>query len=152
MTVFPACLQLSPVCVRRKTMATPTATAVGIQPQVKIAPSSDMRWHFTTRIAFRFLFIYWILYSFPFPLNYIPGITFLTGKYVQMWHAIEVWVGKHVLHLSYPITVFQNGSGDTTSDYVEALCFLALGVTAALVWSALDRNRAEYQTLHQWLR
>src|SRR5262249_27632670 len=76
----------------------------------------------------------------------------VTGKYVQMWHAIEVWVGKHVLHLSYPITVFQNGSGDTTSDYVQVLCFLVLCAAAALIWSVLDRKRTEYRKLSEWLR
>src|SRR5262245_55863474 len=101
-------------------MAAETATVAAIQPGAEAAqPEPAKRWHSATPIAFRFFFAYWIIYSFPFPLNFIPGITLLTGKYVQMWHAIEVWVGKHVLHLSYPITVFQNGSGDTTSDYVQ---------------------------------
>ena len=36
------------------------------------------------------------------------------------------WVGRHILHLSYAITVFPNGSGDTTYNYVEVLCFLAV--------------------------
>src|SRR5262249_20281215 len=133
-------------------MATEAATMEAIQPQMEDAqPELTTRWHSTTRIAFRFFFAYWIIYSFPFPLNYIPGISWLTGKYVQMWHAIEVWAGKHVLHLSYPITVFQNGSGDTTSDYIQAFCFLVLGAAAALIWSALDRKRAEYRQLNQWL-
>jgi uncharacterized membrane protein YphA (DoxX/SURF4 family) len=133
-------------------MATEAATIAGMQPHVEGAqPQERMRWHSVTRIAFRFFFSYWMVYNFPFPLSAIPGTAWLTGKYVQMWHAIEVWVGQHILHLSYPITVFAGGSGDTTSDYVQALCNLVLGVTAAVVWSVLDRKRAQYQKLHEWL-
>jgi uncharacterized membrane protein YphA (DoxX/SURF4 family) len=68
-----------------------------------------------------------------------------------LWHAVVPWVGKHVLHLSHPITIWDTGSGDTTYDYVQALCVLTLAVVATLVWSILDRRRANYERLHQWL-
>ena len=110
------------------------------------------RWNVLARISLRFLFAYFVLYSFPFPLYEIPGSGRLLNKYTQMWHAIEVWTGKHVLHLSYPITVFRNGSGDTTSDYLQVLCFFVLAATVCLIWSLLDRRRAGYPRLYLWLR
>jgi len=60
------------------------------------------------------------------------------------------WVGKHLLHLGYPITVFTNGSGDTTYDYVLTLCLFVVAIAATAVWSILDRKRPNYQKLHQW--
>jgi uncharacterized membrane protein YphA (DoxX/SURF4 family) len=62
------------------------------------------------------------------------------------------WVAQHWLHLAQPITIFSNGSGDTTYDYVKVLCFLVLAAAAAIVWSVLDRKRQNYARLHQWLR
>lgn len=121
-------------------------------PEMPANAGGATRWNMATRISFRFLFAYFVAYSFPFPLSEIPGSDYLVNKYVHMWQAIEVWTGKHILHLSYPITVFANGSGDTTSDYVQAMCFLVLAATVCLIWSVLDRGRANYARLYPWLR
>src|SRR6516225_9609804 len=69
-----------------------------------------------------------------------------------LWHRVVPWVGKHILSLATPITIFSNGSGDTTYDYVLVLCFLTISAIGALVWSFLERQRSDYQVLHQWLR
>ena len=60
------------------------------------------------------------------------------------------WVGKHLFGLD--ITVRTNGSGDTTYNYVQILCFAALSAAAALVWTLLDRRRPHYARLYEWLR
>lgn len=69
-----------------------------------------------------------------------------------LWHHVVPWVGEHVLHLSTYITIFTNGSGDTTYDYVLILCELFLAVVATVIWSALDRKRPNYRLLYEWLR
>jgi uncharacterized membrane protein YphA (DoxX/SURF4 family) len=56
------------------------------------------------------------------------------------------------LGLPADITVFTNGSGDTTYDYVSVLCQLVLALAAAVVWSMLDGRRREYARLHEALR
>jgi uncharacterized membrane protein YphA (DoxX/SURF4 family) len=35
---------------------------------------------------------------------------------------------------------------------VELLCFVIVAALAAIVWTALDRKRRHYRTLHEWLR
>lgn len=118
-----------------------------------LAPSGGAtQWHAITRVGFRFFFVYFLLYSFPRPLTYIPGSDRIFARYTQAWHATEVWVGEHVLHLGAPMTRFTNGSGDTTSDYVRVMCLLVLAALTAEVWSLLDRRRADYRKLHSWLR
>ena len=112
----------------------------------------QLRWGISTRIAFRFAFTYLALYTLPFPLDYFPYSDTITRLYTALWHAVVPWVGKHILLLSYDITVFTNGSGDTTYDYVHALCLLTIATIVAIVWSALDRKRLEYSKLYQWLR
>jgi uncharacterized membrane protein YphA (DoxX/SURF4 family) len=122
------------------------------QPQVVLTSSEQpVLWRLSTRIAFRFICAYVFIYGFPFPLDAIPYAgNYLSGKYTALWQKAVPWVGAHVLHLSYPITIFTNGSGDTTYDYVLNSCFLVLAMAAATVWSLLDRKRPNYRKLHQW--
>jgi uncharacterized membrane protein YphA (DoxX/SURF4 family) len=110
------------------------------------------RWGLAKRVAFRFVFVYLLLFNFPFPFGDPTFTPIIPEAYENLWHSIAQWVGKHVLRLGSDITVFANGSGDTTYNYVQALCFLSLAVFAALVWSALDGRRANYERLYGWLR
>jgi hypothetical protein len=110
------------------------------------------RWTLATRLGFRFVFAYFVLYIIPFPVDSLPFTTTLVQKYNDLWQAIVPWVGKHLLRLSYDITVFTNGSGDTTYNYVQVLCFLMLAMLAAAIWSVLDRRRLNYERLYLGLR
>jgi uncharacterized membrane protein YphA (DoxX/SURF4 family) len=113
--------------------------------------SKTVHWSNVRRFAFRFAFVYLILYNLPFPLGAIPHTDSLIEFYNSFWHKIAPWVGKHALHLKTDITVFTNGSTDTTYDYVLILCFLAIALAAAIFWSFLDHPRANYDRLNQWL-
>ncbi len=117
-----------------------TARTELARPLLVRQPDRNQRmaeWSLATRIAFRFVFAYFVLYAFP---------------YQAPLERVVPWVGSHILHLSHAITVFPNGSGDTTYNYVEVLCFLAVATVATLTWSLLDRKRANYERLFQWLR
>jgi uncharacterized membrane protein YphA (DoxX/SURF4 family) len=123
-------------------------------------------WSATEKICFRFFCCFFLLYTFPFPLSNIPFASELTDineaitgwyfaifdAYNNMWHAIIVWVGKSILGLSRPITVFTNGSGDTTYDYVLLLTHFILAIVATVIWSLLDNARPSYRTAYYWLR
>lgn len=109
-------------------------------------------WNLTKRILFRFICSYLILYNLPFPISELSFTTYLSDLYRDIWYKIVPWVGKNILHLSYDITVFPNGSGDTTFNYVQLLCFLVIAILTTLIWSIFDRKRPNYETLCQWLR
>jgi hypothetical protein len=109
-------------------------------------------WNVGSRIGFRFVFAYLVLYCLPFPIGYLPGTERAGDWYDLIWQKVTPWVGKHLLRLSRPILVVTNGSGDRTCDYVEALCFLVLAAVAAFVWSVLERRRENHQSLHSVLR
>jgi hypothetical protein len=115
-------------------------------------PQLEPRWSFTLRLSFRFAFTYLVLYSFPYPLTAIPGVTFLSKWHTTLWNNIVVWTGTHVLHLTQPIQIALNGSGDRTYDYVQISLILVFALAAMLLWSLLDRKRKNYIYLHQWLR
>jgi hypothetical protein len=106
-------------------------------------------WPLALRVAFRFWFAYLVLFFFPLPSG-LADPEWLSGALDPLWHAVAVWVGAHALHLS--ITIFSNGSGDTTYDYVRILCMAILAGLATVVWSVLDRRRTEYTALHGWGR
>jgi uncharacterized membrane protein YphA (DoxX/SURF4 family) len=132
--------------------------------QTLIEPTQP--WTPTQKGGFRFFCCFFLLYIFPFPLNSIPFVNELSGisekltgwynavfdAYTNMWHAIIVWIAKNILHLSYPITVFSNGSGDTTYDYVLLLTHFLLALLATIIWSLLDKNRESYRKGYYWLR
>lgn len=109
-------------------------------------------WHPVTRVVFRFAFAYLILYILPFPVGSVPYTEALAEPYTKLWNAIVPRVGRGVLGLDREIAVAFNGSGDRTYDYVLVLCLLVLALAAAALWSLLDRRRAAYPRLHQWLR
>jgi uncharacterized membrane protein YphA (DoxX/SURF4 family) len=126
-------------------------------PSARAVPAEEtttpLRWHAAKRIAFRFAFAYLVLYNLPFPLDALPGLAEIVYEtYTGLWNLVVPWVGRNVLFLSYEITVLPNGSGDTTFNYVQVFCFLVVAAVATIVWTALNRNRLEYERLHTWLR
>lgn len=102
------------------------------------------QWSLSSRIFFRFFFVYFALYIFPFPLNLVEFYDFSL-----IWDAPVLWLGETLF--GYEITVRPNGSGDTTWNYVQVLLFAIIAVIATVVWSVVDRHRASYDTLYLWL-
>ncbi|MFY9708641.1 MAG: hypothetical protein WAK88_00555 [Candidatus Cybelea sp.] len=126
------------------------APAAESGPTVNAAPA--LRWSLSLRIAFRFAFSYFLLYCAPFPLTWIPYLNQAEEWVSGFWHAIVPWVAAHVLHLPRPITIFENGSGDTTYNWIQVGCFLVTAIIATVLWSVLDRKRPSYDRLYRWSR
>src|SRR5262249_33197169 len=96
-----------------------------MQPQMKseikvispaIGPAIATRWNPGQKVALRFACVYFALYYLPFPF-YLPIVNEgITDWWELPLHRLLPWIAQHVLHLAHPITVFSNGSGDTTYD------------------------------------
>ncbi len=112
------------------------------------ASAAPPPWSPARRFAFRFLFSYVALYSFGLAGNSELDYKWLTLE--KLWHALVPWLGRHLLHKD--ITVFTNGSGDTTYDWLLVASWGALALLAALVWSLVDRRRLQYERLFGILR
>lgn len=113
--------------------------------------STTVTWSSFKKVAFRFSFIFFSLFiiivnngTFPFWDIVMKYPTELLQKFIP-------WVGKHILHLSYDITTFTNGSGDTTYDYVIVFCIAVIAFAGTIIWSLIDKKRKNYQTLYYWL-
>jgi uncharacterized membrane protein YphA (DoxX/SURF4 family) len=109
-------------------------------------------WSRIHRVAFRFAFIYLVLYNLPFPLGTLPHTVRAAQTYESLWDKVVPWIGNHLLSLHHEIVISNNCSGDTTYDYLRVLCSLGLACVGSLVWSLLDRSHSEYERLHHWLR
>lgn len=109
-----------------------------------------IEWPLPKRVGFRFLFAYLVLYSFPFPADYIPVVgAWLVRPYMAMWKVVLPWVGKSVFHAD--ATLATTGSGDMTWNWVQFVCMLAMAAMAAVIWSVLDRKRTDYVQLYRYL-
>src|SRR5688500_1062522 len=107
--------------------------------------ASSPAWGIARRYLFRFWCSYMLLYSFPFPIYYVP-LPFrdkIFGWYFQLGDMLVTWAGKQVFNVD--ISLQPNGSGDSTYSYVQVFCYLLIAIFAALVWSVLDRKRAHYR-------
>jgi len=116
-------------------------TLINEQPQA--------RWHPLTRTAFRFAFVYLLLYNLPFPLTAFPYVDKAAEWYNSLWTWIVPRLAKAVLNKEVA-TVF-NGSGDRTYDYLLVALLLLISLVAAIIWTVLDRKRPAYPTLYRWL-
>ncbi|HEV7504313.1 MAG TPA: hypothetical protein VGS07_05345 [Thermoanaerobaculia bacterium] len=113
----------------------------------------EERWSLLKRVAFRFLFSYFVLFFLTG--QEVAGIPFsepLVEKYTKFWYGIAVWIGKHLLHIKYDIVMNGDGSGDTTFQWILLPCYLTLAAAVTMIWSVLDRRRPNYKRLYAWFR
>ncbi|MBB5395869.1 hypothetical protein [Mucilaginibacter sp. AK015] len=108
-------------------------------------------WSPLRKLSLRFFMIFFIAYIVFNPNGVLPNIDKLYEIYIEPVHTLIVWLGKHVLHLSKPITVFTNGSGDTTYDYVLLFFCFVTAIVSAIIWSVADRKARNYNNLFYWL-
>jgi hypothetical protein len=108
------------------------------------------RWSLPTRIAFRFIFAYLVLYLPTVFFNAFPAFEWETDPYTRLCDPVVLWVGRHVFGVE--ITFRPAGSGDTTWNYVQIFCFAVLAAAVAVLWSVIDRRRPQYRGLNNWLR
>lgn len=116
------------------------------------APATNRQWSLATRIAFRFTFAYFILWAYPRAVGSLGNGIKYSNPLRDMWQAVVPWVGTHVLHVAGDFTEVANGSGDQLYDYVLIFCIALTAALITLTWSILDRKRANYAGMYQWLR
>lgn len=112
-------------------------------------------WGPLRRAAFRFAFVYLVLYNSYAPfswLNDVPIAGAPLQAYDALWQAFVAWFWKCALGLPGEVSTASNGSGDRTYGYVEWFTVAALASIATLAWSLLDRRRANYARLWGALR
>ena len=109
-------------------------------------------WSPAKRFGFRLLAVYFVLYTLPFPLGFVPGIGSPLERGVRwLWTTGAQWVGSHVLGLEGELFLGPTGSGDTTFDHIKLLMTAVLALAGALAWTLADRRRRRYEIAPRWL-
>jgi uncharacterized membrane protein YphA (DoxX/SURF4 family) len=116
-------------------------------PTQQLAP-----WSKPEKIFFRFCFLYFATYIFFTPNNDLPLVNTLYEGPNNLLHRLVPWFANHIFGYKKPITIFTNGSGDTTYDYMLWFVGIALTLTGTIVWTLLDKKRKGYQALYYWIR
>jgi uncharacterized membrane protein YphA (DoxX/SURF4 family) len=119
------------------------------EPRATVESNS---WRASTRVAFRFVFSYFLLYIFPGAVGSLGADMPINDAYRRMWHGIVPWVGENLLHLHGDMLEVANGSGDQFYDYILLLCLFVVAIVATAVWSWIDRKQENYDQLYEWLR
>ena len=101
-------------------------------------------WNRGILIAFRFFFVYFVLYLFPFPLHVLPFTGIIIQPLSQFSSNIVEGVGNI---LGIPVSIVNGGSGDAAFYYVQFFLFLFYAAVITLAWSVLDRRRFNYRAL-----
>jgi uncharacterized membrane protein YphA (DoxX/SURF4 family) len=125
--------------------------------------AEESRWNIGTRIAFRFVCSYFLVYCFPQPAWYVaeylsPWVSWPMSLYGRlfgwtdtMWNTPTLWVAAHVFH-TMPSMADNGGSGDTAFDWLELVVCFAVAVVATLVWSVVDRKNRYDERIYPWFR
>jgi hypothetical protein len=115
------------------------------------------RWSLPTRVAFRFVFCYLLLYAACCGNATLWEVLPLVGLRAEglaahPFNHLAQWLGP-VFHLhGAGAHLHASGFGDRALDWIAALLMAVLAVAATAMWSVLDRRRMEYRTLFAWLR
>jgi hypothetical protein len=113
------------------------------------------RWSAGTRLAFRFCFVYFGLYSLATQIFggvfLFPNFSFPALGTIWPMRQITLWCAEHIFRVTSPL-LYTGNSGDTVFHWVQTSWLLVLAGIVTAAWSWLDRARHDYATLHKWFR
>jgi hypothetical protein len=107
---------------------------------------------FLQRFVFRFVFVYLVFYSFPFPVDSFQFTEPIAHPYYAALDYLMMQAGKFIFHI--PVTVAFPGFDkvdDSGYGLVFLYCNLVVSILVGLVWTLLSRQRNHDAKLHQWL-
>lgn len=120
--------------------------AATLPQQRMIAQATWPAWQ---RIAFRWTFCYFMLYSFA-SLIELTRLHAVWDAYNKFWHTVVPLFADFALNIN--VSTLPNRSGDTTYNYVEVILFAGIAAVVTVIWSVVDRKRENYDRLFAWFR
>ena len=116
--------------------------------------TQTLAWNVYQKFAFRFVFIFFILFIvlLDWSVNTILEYLYYEGPLSNFLDILISWVGKNLFHISYTIISPYDGQhNDRTYVYLLYFTMAVAAALGAIIWSALDRKRTNYQALYYWL-
>jgi hypothetical protein len=108
-------------------------------------------WSPAQKWGFRFSLLIFVLFILCNSNGAVPLLSNYESLYMAPVQKLVVWLGAHVLHLAQPITMFTNGSGDTTYNWVVILLITVISLVGATIWSLVNTKPMSYDRLYYWL-
>jgi len=108
-------------------------------------------WGLLQKIAFRFFFVYFILYVILQPNGIIPFSDNLNEIYLHPMVLFVPWLAKHLFHLKVIVYSYESGSGDRLFDFLVYALILIIAAISAAIWSFTARATRNYNKLFYWL-
>ncbi len=113
--------------------------------------NKETQWSFLKKYSFRAFLILFVLYITFNNNGAFPYFEILAHWPVELMHRFIPWFSANVVGYEYDYTIFTNGSGDTSYDYVLLLFSTLFSLIGAAIWSAVDYKRKNYNKLYYWL-
>ncbi|MFI5152940.1 MAG: hypothetical protein ACHQET_06365 [Chitinophagales bacterium] len=121
-----------------------------------LTPALLKPWKSPEKILFRFFFLFLgffaltyaiapILFSFKVRYKSIQKMFGLLSKSIY-------WLDQHIYHIGYDPKRHESLPGDNYYGLVYFLTLLILAMVACIIWSWIDRRRADYDRLYYWFR
>lgn len=110
-------------------------------------------WHPLKKLLFRFAFLYFVIYCFPFPLDAFELTKPLAQPFYSLLDFLIPRIGEKWFHIraSPAFPMF-----DKFDDSGYGLVFLYINIivsaVGAIFWSLFDRKRENYEQQYQWLK
>jgi hypothetical protein len=111
-------------------------------------------WNRYKKIAFRFAFIYFILFIIflDWSVNPVLSYFYYERGMAELLDVIIRWTGKNLFRIEQTIISPYDGQhNDRTFIYLLYFVMALVALLGTMIWSVLDRKRRNYQTLYYWL-
>ncbi|MBP6025550.1 hypothetical protein [Ferruginibacter sp.] len=116
--------------------------------------TETLPWNIFRKIAFRFAFIFFILFIvlLDWSVNPVLSYFYYEGGLGKFLDVIIAWTGKYIFHVPYTIiSPYDAQHNDRIYIYLLYFIFAMVAIVGTIIWSALDRKRTNYETLYYWL-
>ena len=108
------------------------------------------KWTLTEKMLFRFFFVYFVLYCFPFPVITFQFTQPLTYPFMGFMEWLVPKVGILFFNWEIENSRFAFRLADSGFGIIYLFINLVLALLIALLWSIADRRRINYERLNEW--
>ncbi|MES2393526.1 MAG: hypothetical protein V4555_17955, partial [Acidobacteriota bacterium] len=119
-------------------------------------PSTPQPWTPLTRFAFRFIFVYFMLFALcagnATAWEALPFGFALEGLAAKPYNHLAQFTAQHLFHFTgIAAHLHPSGYGDRLLDWIAAALMLLTAALITPIWTVLDKRRTEYTTLYLYL-
>jgi len=99
----------------------------------------------------RFIGLYVLAYTFPFPFGSLPFTAAITNKLVLVQFQIIKWIGHNVFQVTGEIETYYSGSGDRFMHHLFLISFVFIAVLGTFIWSKVKGLKISTTVLNSWI-